>query len=95
MLLRDASSVGRDELISELARRGIETRPVFYPVHMMPPYREPDGSYPRAESYAAQGISLPTHGQLTRADVEYTCQQIVEALSRNETTMRNRRRTAA
>src|SRR6185436_7940949 len=50
--------------------RGIETRPVFYPMHQLPPYREPGGAYPNADYCASRGICLPTHGRLTDADIE-------------------------
>jgi perosamine synthetase len=69
--------VDRDEVIAELAACGIETRPVFYPVHWMPPYAEPRGSYPVAEFQSSQGISLPTHGRLSQDDVAFVCQQLV------------------
>ncbi|MBJ44902.1 MAG: aminotransferase DegT [Planctomycetaceae bacterium] len=81
ILLNREFEVHRDALINQLAERGIETRPMFYPVHLMPPYREPDGRYPHAESFATRGVSLPTHGRLTRDDVHYTCQQLVSALT--------------
>ncbi|HEY4442357.1 MAG TPA: DegT/DnrJ/EryC1/StrS family aminotransferase, partial [Candidatus Elarobacter sp.] len=63
--------------IGALAQRGVETRPAFYPMHVMPPYREADGTYPVAERLGARGISLPTHALLTEDDVDY----IVDALS--------------
>ena len=71
ILLKRGHAADRDRWMAALAERGIETRPVFYPMHVMPPYREPDGSYPIAESLSQRGISLPTHGLLTEEDVEF------------------------
>ena len=71
VLLNDTIDCSRDEVIRALAAGGIETRPVFYPMHIMPPYREPDGAYPVAERLGSRGLSLPTHGQLNEDDVAY------------------------
>jgi perosamine synthetase len=69
VLLKEQHTANRDALMSALAERGVETRPVFYPTHLMPPYLEPEGSYPVAEDLARRGISLPTHALLTEEDV--------------------------
>lgn len=74
--LRGSVRRSRDEVMSLLAEAGIETRPVFYPMHIMPPYREPDGSYPAAEEIAERGISLPVHGLLTEEDAAYIAAQL-------------------
>jgi perosamine synthetase len=71
ILLGDSATLERDECMARLLDAGIETRPVFYPMHVLPPYRELDGLYPVAEGLSRRGISLPTHGLLTRNDVEY------------------------
>lgn len=61
----------RDAVMAGLDRAGIETRPVFYPMHVMPPFFEEAGRYPVAEHLAANGISLPTHIGMTEEDVIY------------------------
>ncbi len=68
------STEQRNELIDLLKADGIETRPVFYPLHLMPPYiTEPIASFPVAERLGAEGISLPTHTLLTDDDVATVC----------------------
>jgi perosamine synthetase len=69
-------SISRDTIMEKLTERGIETRPVFYPLHIMPPYREEDGKYPVAEDIASRGINLPTYTGLTEEEVEYICEKI-------------------
>jgi perosamine synthetase len=64
-------SIKRDELIDELSKKGIETRPVFYPMHHMPPYFDDSLRLPIAERLSYNGISLPTHGDLTQSDIEF------------------------
>lgn len=71
VILNAAVTVDRDELMRDLASVGIETRPVFYPMHVLPPYFEPDAHYPVAERLSARGLSLPTHIGLTESDVAY------------------------
>ncbi len=64
----------RNHLIDLLATDGIETRPVFYPLHTLPPYvSDPVASFPVAERLGAEGISLPTHVRLSDADVDAVC----------------------
>lgn len=60
----------RDRLISLLAEDGIETRPVFYPMHEMPPYRQPE-ELRISSMLGRRGISLPTHVNLSDEDLEY------------------------
>jgi perosamine synthetase len=60
----------RDGVIKGLAEDGIDSRPVFYPMHVLPPYRGADGDFPVAEEQARTGISLPTHGTLSESEVD-------------------------
>jgi perosamine synthetase len=69
-------AVERDAVMAGLAEVGIETRPVFYPMHVMEPYYEGRGRYPVAERLSERGISLPTHVGLTEEDVRYIAGQL-------------------
>ncbi len=75
--LKDSVRKSRDEVMAALDRENIETRPVFYPMHDMPPYKE-DRAYPVADRLSARGINLPTHGRMTERDID----RIVAALAR-------------
>ena len=75
------TSAERDALIAQLAEDGIETRPVFHPLHHLPPYLMPDASFPVADALGASGISLPTHLGLTEADVASVCEAFVTRLA--------------
>lgn len=77
ILLRPEHRVDRDQWIRDLASRGVESRPMFYPIHTMPAYRKGQGSFPVAEQCSELGLNLPTHGNLTRDDVAYVCEQVV------------------
>jgi perosamine synthetase len=76
--LREAAR--RDGVMAAMAEQGVETRPVFYPMHVMPPYFEPNGDYAVADRLGAAGISLPTHALLTESDVEFVATCLSNAL---------------
>ncbi len=76
VLVNEGSKVGRDELMRLLDKDGIETRPIFYPMYMMPPYAEAAEKYPVAGSVGTRGVSLPTHGGLESDDLSYICERI-------------------
>ena len=80
VILRDTVATPRDEVMARMAAAGIETRPVFYPMHQLPPYREEDGRYPVAERLAGRGINLPTHAGLTESDIGRVVSQLVDAV---------------
>ncbi len=74
----------RDDVIERLRHEGVETRPVFYPIHTLPPYREKaDGlAFPVAEGIARHGINVPTWAGLTRDDVRYVSSKLQALLKR-------------
>lgn len=66
----------RDRLRAHLRERGIETRPLFYPVHTMPMYATQGPSFPIAEDLARRGINLPSWPGLTAAQVDMIVSEI-------------------
>jgi perosamine synthetase len=63
----------RDPLRDELAREGIETRPVFFPVHTMPMYASRFQRHPVAEDIGWRGINLPSWPGLSEQNVDEIC----------------------
>ncbi|MFE5320256.1 DegT/DnrJ/EryC1/StrS family aminotransferase [Paenibacillus sp. NPDC056579] len=63
----------RDEVMHGLRRMGIETRPFFYPMHTLPPYKHLQAAdeFPVANRICAQGINLPSYAGLTANDIEH------------------------
>ena len=84
ILLDDGCPVGRDAIMAHLLERGIETRPVGYPMHTLPPHLDPfrEDKLPVAERIAQGGINLPTWAGLTRKDVRYICDSLLKYLTR-------------
>jgi perosamine synthetase len=80
VFLRYGNETDRDAVMKSLDEAGIETRPVFYPMHVLPPYKE-DTTYPTADLWAQRGINLPTHQGLTRNDVQRIANSLERALA--------------
>ncbi len=59
VFLREGDETRRDAVMKALDSDGIETRPVFHPMHVLPPYRE-STAYPVADEWAQRGMNLPT-----------------------------------
>lgn len=67
---------GRDKLRSYLETKGIETRPVFYPVHKMPMYS--GDSLPVTDRISEIGMNLPSYPDLREKDIKEICRLINE-----------------
>lgn len=66
----------RDTLMQHLGDAGIETRPVFYPVHTMPMYA---GKYQRhrvAEEIGWRGINLPSFPSISEDELNYVVETV-------------------
>lgn len=74
----------RDLLRSSLMEKGIETRPVFYPVHTMPMYSSKYQKHAIAENLGWRGINLPSWPGLEMKDVDDICYAIRSFFKGNE-----------
>ena len=70
----------REPLRNHLTAKGIETRPLFYPVHTMPMYSEKYQRHPVAEGLGWRGINLPSWPGLSFEQVQHVCRQLHEYL---------------
>lgn len=69
ILVEDSFGMSRDELMCALSDSGIDTRPVFIPIHMQPVYAT-DQCLPVAENISVRGISLPSAVNLRVLDIK-------------------------
>ena len=69
-------SKDRDPLREYLENEGIETRPLFYPVHTMPMYSNKFQKHPIAEKIGWSGINLPSWPGLEKEQVKFICETI-------------------
>ena len=74
----------RDALSIYLEQNGIESRPFFFPIHKLPPYRHlyiPDENFTNSLNLADEGINLPTFFDLTPNQVDLICTLIIDFLN--------------
>jgi len=70
ILIEDGFGLSRDDLMEALKEKGVETRPVFYPLHLMPPYQShKSNAFPVAEEIGRKGLNLPSGPNTTRDQV--------------------------
>jgi perosamine synthetase len=69
VLVTDTFHGTRADLAAYLRSRGIDSRPFFHPLHVLPPYARGE-SLPAAERLASQGLNLPSGVTLTDRDLE-------------------------
>ncbi|MBF0385285.1 MAG: DegT/DnrJ/EryC1/StrS family aminotransferase [Candidatus Omnitrophica bacterium] len=72
VLIEKSFKVSRNNLRCLLADEGIETRPVFIPVHLQPVYYQDcfSGHFPVAEDLCSRGLCLPSAGLLLKKHIE-------------------------
>ncbi len=77
--------VKREHLMLFLQENGIETRQVFYPLHVMPPYQEfaGDNTYPVTTDLSRRGLSLPSSVNLENETIERIADCIVDYMKKN------------
>lgn len=75
LLVEKQYGLRRDELMRRLSKKGVETRPLLQPTHLMPPYRTKE-RFPVAESLAKKGLSLPSGVNLSETVVKRICSLI-------------------
>ena len=63
-----------------LKHRGIETRPLFYPVHTMPMYCNKYTMLPVSERLHRTGFNIPSYPDLESSQIKYISESIKETL---------------
>lgn len=74
----------RNELITELLKKGIAAKVYFPPVHLQPYYHSlgyKEGILPITEQIAKQIISLPTRANLSNQDIKYISKTVKELMA--------------
>lgn len=82
IILTGKAKKDRDTVMAEMEAKNIEMRPLFYPMHIMPPYRDTSLSCPVAESLSARGINLPSHALLHDEEIEYIVDSLREIITK-------------
>tara|TARA_B110000879_G_C11148402_1_gene503468 strand:- start:669 stop:1784 length:1116 start_codon:yes stop_codon:yes gene_type:complete len=69
----------RDELINRLKKKGIDSRPFFYPMSQMPMYA--NANTPVTHKIFQRGLNLPSYFDLTKKDVDRVVECVTEIMS--------------
>ncbi len=78
----DGSRIDRDELAARLRVAGVDTRPAFVPLHLLPHLRQ-EGALPVAEAIGSEGLSLPSSTSLTDAELDHVIASVRAAIPRS------------
>jgi perosamine synthetase len=79
--------LSRDEIIKKLLANGIETRPIFYPLHQMPVYKKyAKATYPVSSAISEGGMCLPSYINLTISDITFICSKLASIFKINQLT---------
>lgn len=81
--IQNCTDIERDILIAELEKKGIGSRPFFYPLHKMPMYKDlsSDFDVPVAVSVSSKGINLPSFYDITYDEVKRVVDSMTSILS--------------
>lgn len=82
IFLDEAAPISRDDLMSELKKRNVDTRPVFPAISQYPIWPRQQEAQPNATRIGKQAINLPSGVCLTRDEVAYVCRQISEIIGK-------------
>jgi len=69
----------RDKIINHFEKEGIEARPFFYPLHILPPYKR-GLTLPVAEDLSAMGLNLPSGSRLSKEQIQEVVKSLNEGL---------------
>ncbi len=84
VLIKEDCFIDRDLLIDKLSKKGVDSRPVFYPMSQMPPFKKyPNNLNGTSESISSRGISLPTSVYLTEDDIIKIAKRIIDCIESN------------
>ena len=77
----------RDSLINKFRLNGIDTRPIFYPLHQMPVFKQylRTERFPVADRISSRGVSLPSSINLEKKEIVRICEVFSRFSSINNT----------
>lgn len=69
ILIENRFGINRDGLMKKLEKKGIETRPFFYPMHSLPFYKK-ETDFFIVEQLSRKGLNLPSSPKLSENDID-------------------------
>jgi dTDP-4-amino-4,6-dideoxygalactose transaminase len=84
-VIRFAEELDRDEIASELGKRGIPARPYFTPIHLQPymvsRFAYQRGDFPITEDISNRSLAIPFSSVMTEEQVDYVCDSLAEVIN--------------
>ena len=59
----------RNRIMLKMYDLGVETRPIFIPMHRLPPYKN-NGAFPIADSWSSRGFSVPMFSNMQQGEID-------------------------
>ena len=83
ILLTESLGLSVENVMEELGKVGIETRPAFIPIHKLPPYAKFNHLDLSNTQYISKfGLSLPTSSVMSDSDVKFVSESLKEIISK-------------
>ena len=83
IMLNEDAGINRDGMITELAKRNIDSRPVFPAISQYPLWNEHVPANPVGKQIGDNAINLPSGVCLSKAEVDYICDVIGDIIEGN------------
>ena len=72
LLIKDHAPFTKNQFIDYLKKRGIDSRPVFYPLHQMPLYKKfKKSSLKISIDISTNGVSLPSFVGISQKEINH------------------------
>ena len=81
ILINDNSKIRRDQFIEKLKKKGIDSRPFFYPAHVLPMYKFNTKNLKNAEDISSKGVNLPSSPILEKNQIDFIVKKIKELIN--------------
>ena len=78
-VIRDFELNDRNQFMQDLNSKGIETRPIFIPIHTLPPYVNPDlknSNLEITDFLGDRGLSIPTFSGMRDEDIDRVINEV-------------------
>ena len=82
--LNEDTKLSRDNFCKELKKRNVDTRPVFPTISQYPYWELRQAEQPNSKLIANTGVNLPSGVCLSKEEVNYICDQIIETIKWNQ-----------
>ena len=74
----------RDKLITFLKSKSIESRPMFYPLNVMPPYKKyGKGKFHNSKALSYKSITIPSHIYLEKKQIKFISRNILNFINKS------------